>query len=461
VRSLLSSCVAVLLFATIIILASARTASADFDYGSGDDTWFAHSQTLPWWLSAQGNFIFQWHPRFHADYSGPNSFEHASEQAASEVVTVYSGFQFDNSTDAVFDVESAGGSGLSQVLGLGGFTNVDAVRNPELSAAPYIARLWIHKMIDLGGDTIDTERNPLSIQAALPTRRLDFYLGKLDLVDFFDVNDVAGDSHMQFMNWTVVNNGAFDYAADTRGYTDGAVIEYDDRWWSLRFAEVLLSKRANGLNLQKNLNRAHSENFELEVRPALLHARNSTIRLLAFTNYANMGDYHQAIDLFLHHQTSTPEINAHPMQTSLKYGFGINAEQELTDAIRAYVRAGWNEGQHESWSYTEVDETVSFGGDMSGTLWDRARDKFGVAFVVNGLSRNHREYLSLGGLGFVLGDGRLTYGPEKIMESYYNLPLPFHRGLYAGLDVQYIDDPGYNRARGPVVVTSVRLHIEL
>ena len=216
-------------------------------------------------------------------------------------------------------------------------------------------------MVGLGGDTVETERNPLSMLTALPTRRLDFYLGKFDLVDFFDRNSVAGDSHMQFMNWTVVNNGAFDYAADTRGYTDGAVIEYDDRWWSFRFAEAMLSKRANGLNLQKNLNRAHSENFELEMRPALLRARSSAIRLLAFTNYANMGDYHQAIDLFLHRQTPTPEIDAHPMQTRLKYGFGLNAEQEITDAIRAFVRAGWNEGQHESWNYTEVDETVAFG----------------------------------------------------------------------------------------------------
>jgi hypothetical protein len=453
--------VAVLVFTNFVILPSPPNAFAEMDYSSGNDTWFAHSQTLPWWLSAQGNFIFQWHPRFHADYSGPHSFEHASEQAASEVTTLYSGFQFDRSTEAICDFESARGSGLSQVLGLGGFTNVDAVRNPELSAAPYIARLWIHKMFAFGGDTVAVERNPVSMLTGLPMRRLDFYLGKFDLVDFFDVNSVAGDSHMQFMNWTVVNNGAYDYAADTRGYTYGGLIEYDDRWWSLRFAEALLSKRPNGLNLQKNLNRAHSENYEMELRPPLRRGRNTAIRLLAFTNFANLGDYHQAIDLFLHHQTPTPEIDAHPMQTSLKYGFGLNAEQEITGAIRGFARAGWNEGQHESWNYTEVDQTVAFGGDVSGALWDRARDQFGAAFVVNGISRNHREYLALGGLGFVLGDGRLSYGPEKIVESYYNLPLPIHSGMYAGVDVQYIDDPGYNRDRGPVVVTSVRLHVEL
>jgi hypothetical protein len=155
------------------------------------------------------------------------------------------------------------------------------------------------------------------------------------------------------------------------------------------------------------------------------------------------------------------EIAAHPQQTALKYGFAINAEQEFTEVLRGFIRTGWNEGQHESWNYTEVDQTVAFGGDLRGTLWRRPRDKFGVAFVGNGISRNHREYLKLGGLGFLLGDGRLTYGPEKIVGSYYNFPLPIYHGFFAALDLQYVDDPGYNRARGPMLVLGARLHVEL
>ena len=160
-------------------------------------------------------------------------------------------------------------------------------------------------------------------------------------------------------------------------------------------------------------------------------------------------------------KTLTPEIDDHPPQVALKYGFAVNAEQDFTENLRGFVRAGWNEGQHESWNYTEVDQTVAFGGDLAGTQWGRPRDKFGVAFVGNGLSHNHREYLALGGLGFVLGDGRLNYGPEKIMETYYNFPIPIHSGLFAAIDVQYIDNPGYNRARGPVAVLGARLHVEL
>ena len=149
------------------------------------------------------------------------------------------------------------------------------------------------------------------------------------------------------------------------------------------------------------------------------------------------------------------------MQNDLKYGFGINADQEFTDDIRGFVRAGWNEGDHESFNYTEVNETVAFGGDVRGTLWDRPRDRFGVAFVGNGISHRHQQYLALGGLGFLLGDGRLTYGPEEIMESYYSFPIPVHSGFFGALDVQYINNPGYNRDRGPVVVPGMRLHVEL
>ena len=436
-------------------------ASAQISYDNGQDTVFVHSSTSPLWISGQGNSIFQWHPRFPAQYSGPNSFEHASEQADSVVLTLYTGLQLSPTSEILADGESAGGSGLSQTLGLAGFPNADATRSPSLSETPYLARAELHQVIPLSSSTESVERTPLSLLTSLPERRIDLYAGEFSLVDFFDNNAVAGDSHMQFMNWTVVDTGAYDYAADTRGYTWGGVADFADRWWTLRFGEALLSKRPNGMTLQKNLQDAHSENYELEFQPSLLAGRNTDLHLLAFTNYANMGDYYQANALFREGKTPTPEIGEHPQQVDLKYGFALNAEQDFSETLRGFIRAGWNEGQHESWNYTEVDQTVAFGGDLRGTLWSRPRDKLGVAFVGNGISRNHREYLALGGLGFLLGDGRLTYGPEKIMETYYNFPLPIHRGFFAALDCQYIDDPGYNRARGPVVVLSARLHVEL
>jgi high affinity Mn2+ porin len=429
------------------------------DYSSSNETVFAHAETLPWWLSAQSNTIFQWHPRFHADYSGPNSLDRLSDQAVTEVATLYTGLEISPTGEAIADFEIGAGSGLSNSNGLAGVTNLDATR--DLDGMPYVARLWYRWVIPLSHETVNVERGPLAILTTLPVRRLDIHVGKFALVDFFDLNRVANDAHTQFMNWTVVNNGAYDYAADTRGYTYGGVIDYEDRCWGARFAEALISKHANGLNLQKNLQDAHSENYEIEVRPELIRERLTAVRFLAFTNFANMGDYHQAIDLFEAGKTPVPQITDHRMQNTLRYGFGINAEQEFTDYLRGLVRAGWNEGGHESFNYTEVNDTVAFGGDLRGTLWNRPHDRFGVAFVGNGLSQRHRQYLALGGLGFELGDGALSYGAEKIMECYYNFPLPIHPGLYGALDVQYIDNPGYNRARGPVVVPGMRIHVEL
>ena len=426
-----------------------------------ETTFFNHSQTSPFWISGQANFIAQWHPRFHAKYSGPNSFENASEQAVSRVLTMYLGYQLDETTETMVHVEETGWSGLSQALGLGGFTNYDVVRNPQLTAEPYIARLWIRKIIPLSNETIEVPRTPMSMFTKIPARRLDIRVGKFGLVDFLDVNTVANDSHMQFMNWTVVNNGAYDYAADTRGYTYGGIIDFEDRSWGLRFAEALEPKTANGTELEFNLQRAHSENLELELRPEVLTGRSTVVRMLSFMNYANMGDYHDAVDQFLAGKTPTPQIETHPKRVTMKYGFGINGEQEFTEDLRGFVRVGWNEGQHETWAFTEVDQHASVGGDLNGTLWNRSGDKLGLAFVANGISANHRRYLALGGLGFVLGDGNLSYGPEEIVESYYNFPIPLQRGLYGAFDLQFINNPGYNRDRGPVIVPGVRLHLEL
>ncbi|HJU11555.1 MAG TPA: hypothetical protein VJ728_11795, partial [Candidatus Binataceae bacterium] len=222
-----------------VLCACAWTTSAfaQIDYESGQDTVFAHSQTSPLWISGQGNAIFQWHPRFPAQYSGPNSFEHASEQAASVILTLYTGLQLTHTSEALLDVESAGGSGLSRVLGLGAFTNVDATRNPSLDESPYIARAELHQVIPLPGSTLQVERTPISLLTTVPARRIDFYLGKFSVVDFFDNNAVAGDSHTQFMNWCVVDTCSYDYAADTRGYSWGLVAGFVDNWWSFRFGE--------------------------------------------------------------------------------------------------------------------------------------------------------------------------------------------------------------------------------
>ncbi|MFI5088235.1 MAG: carbohydrate porin [Terriglobales bacterium] len=417
-----------------------------------------HSNTSRFYISGQVNFIYQTHPPFPAKYTGPNSMLPRYEKAISRVMTLYTGVELNKSTEVLVDVEETGGAGLSSALGLGGFTDLDVVRNPELSKAPYLARAMFHKVIALSADTVESDRNPLSLFTSLPRRRLEVRVGKFSMVDFFDLNTAGSDSHLQFLNWTVDNNGAYDYSADTRGYTWGAVADYEERNWGFRFAEGLMPKVANGIDLVWNLRRAHAENYEFELRHGLIPGKAGTIRLLGYTNQANMGRYREAVARFLAGIDPKPDITAHPLQTTRKYGFGVNVEQTIASGVTAFARFGWNNGKTESYAYTEVDQSVLTGFRIGGKRWRRTHDLVGMALVGNGISRDHQRYLVLGGQGFILGDGGLTYGRETIVESYYTAHL--WRGVFASADVQHINNPGYNRDRGPVWAPGLRLHVD-
>jgi len=440
--------------------APAQSAPAPTDDSSSDPptTLFPHFESDRFWLSGQANIITQWHPAFRSPYQGPNSLSPEAQDASSRVLTLLTGVRINATTEFLCDIQETGGHGIGEALGIAGFTNLDVVRNPLLSKAPYAARLMWHQIIPLSGEKAPSERTPLSLFPQLPVRRLEIRFGKFSLVDFFDLNTYGSDSNLQFMNWALDNNGAYDYAADTRGYTYAAMVEYDDRHWAVRFAEALMPKVANGINLDADLGRAHSENVEFEVHHSFLPRREAVVRLLGYANHANMGVYSVAIDNFLAGRTPTPEITAHPLQTTTKYGFGANVEQPLTDWLGIFARWGWNEGRHESYAYTEVDETEQVGASAQGSRWKRKLDRAGLAFISNGISREHQEYLALGGVGFLLGDGRLNYGRENIVETYYTLHV--WRGIFTALDAQYVVNPGYNRDRGPVFAPALRLHVE-
>ena len=425
-------------------------------------TMFPHPDTTPWYVAGQANIIFQAHPPFHSPYEGPHSFHGAGEYKTSLVGTLYLGYQpfktIRYNTDLILDVESAGGRGLSEAFGLAGFTNLDVVRNPSLGSAPYIARVQIHQTIGLTEETVESERGPLALATVLPARRFDIRVGKLGTVDIFDLNSVGSDSHLQFTNWTVDNNGAYDYAADTRGYTYGAVLEYADHDFSARYGLMLMSKVANGIDLVWNVRQARGQNMEFELRKSPLPKRKGAYRVLSYVNIAHMGNYREAVEAFVAGIDPTPDITKHEHFGAVKYGFGFNFDQEISDNARVFARVGWNDGATESFEYTEVDQTVEVGGDYRGTRWGRSYDKAGVAFVSNAIKRDHQNYLANGGLGFLLGDGRLHYGRENIEEAYYNAHA--YKGLFFALGLHHIDNPGYNRDRGPVWVPSVRAHVD-
>jgi high affinity Mn2+ porin len=428
------------------------------DPAPGTESMFPHFKDSRFWLSGQANFIFQTHPPFHALYSGPNSLRPVYEKATSRVLTLYTGFRINNSTELLFDLEEAGGAALSTGLGLAGNTDLDIVRNPLLSKAPYPGRAMIHKVFALSKDKIENQRSFLSLFDELPRRRIEVRFGKFSLPDFFDINSVGSDTHFQFNNWTIDNNGAWDYAADTRGYTVGATADFEDRNWGFRFAEALLPKVANGIDLVWRPWQVHAEDFEYELRHGVIPKKPGIIRLLAYTNAANMGIYRQAIANFEAGLTPVPEITAHPSHITRKYGFGFNLEQNLTRYLTTFGRFGWDNGKTESFAYTEVDQTFAGGLGANGAWWRRKQDRAGLAFVTNAIAKDHQIYLADGGLGFLLGDGRLNYGRENIVESYYTVHV--WRGIYLAPGVQHIQNPGYNRDRGPVLVPTFRAHIE-
>jgi len=440
-------------------LASTRAQKSVSD--AEDVTIFPH-QGERFWVSGQANVIFQGRIPFHSPYEGPNSFRNSAEYKTSMVETLYTAVRRNRSTryntDFIFDVETAGGRGLSEALGLAGFTNLDVVRNPNLGSKPYIARYGIHQVFGLTDRTANQDANMFAPALDVPERRIELRAGKLTLPDFFDGNSVGSDSHLQFMNWTIDNNGAWDYAADTRGYTVGGMAEYDDRAWSLRYGLFAMPTVANGIDMDWAFSRAHAQNGEFEMRESWLPQRKGVTRILFYANRAHMGVYREAVRTYLSGEDARPTITSHEHFSALKYGFGYNTEQELSENLRVFGRFGWNEGQHESFAYTEVDQTVETGADYSGARWHRPQDKAAIAVVSNAIKRDHQNYLRLGGQGFLLGDGRLNYGRENIEESYYTLHA--WKGIFYSADVQHIDNPGYNRDRGPAWVGSVRAHLD-
>jgi len=436
---------------------SPSPAEVDPSPDPGTETMLLHLRDTRFWLSGQANFVFQTHPDFPADYSGTHSLNPRYEKATSRVMTLYTGARLNNSTELLVDIEEAGGAALTEGFGLAGNTDLDIVRNPLLSKAPYLGRGMIHKVFALSQDKVENERSFLSLFEELPRRRLELRFGKFSMPDFFDVNSVGADTHFQFLNWTTDNNGAWDYAADTRGYTVGLTADYEDRNWGFRFGEALMPKVANGIDLVWKVWQAHAENFEYELRHGVIPRKSGVVRVLAYRNSANMGIYRDQV-VRAADEGKTPDITDHPWHITHKYGFGLNLEQNLTRYLTAFARAGWDDGRTESFAYTEVDQTFAEGVGASGAWWHRKQDRAGVAFVSNAIKKDHQNYLAAGGLGFLLGDGHLAYGRENIFESYYTVHV--WRGIYLAPGVQHINNPGYNRDRGPVVVPTFRAHVE-
>lgn len=409
----------------------------------------------PWNLHAQSTVVTQWHPAFHSPYSGVNSLQGQGQWAVSFTGTIFLAGRPWTGGQFVFNPEVSAGTGLSSTHGLAGFPNAEIYRVDRPAPRLNWSRMLLQQTFRLGPHSALVDGGPNQLGGVLPLRRLRVVLGKFSLNDYFDNNAYAHDPRTQFLNWALMDTGAFDYAADTRGYTWGLFSEVSYPNWSVRLAYVLQPEIANGLMLDMHLKRAFGFNLEGEWRYWLWQKRGA-LRLLLYDNQAHMGSYRDAIAQAL--PNTAPDITQTRAYRG-KRGGAIAWEQSLGGNHGVFVRLGYSDGRYETWAFTEIERSLALGLQLDGALWHRRPDRFGAAYVINGISEDHARYLARGGKGFMLGDGRLRRGAEQAIELYY--AWCFAPGAVVTLDWQGFVAPGYNRDRGPVAVAALRLHFEI
>jgi high affinity Mn2+ porin len=427
----------------------------------------------PTLVGAQYTFVRQHQSRLDSPYQGPLSLDPNGDTEQTHTIGLYLGWALSSWAQLYLDTEKFMGAGVSGSVGLGGLTNGDVVREGAagLPKVFYIARQYVRLMLPLAPGTTRMERGQDQLGGTEAATRLEFKFGALAASDDFDHNRYASSTRTQFMNWSLWDNSAWDYAADTRGYTYGAVFGFVSPRWSLKYGAYLMPFKANGQELENAPRRARADNLELTLSPP---GSATVIRLLAYRNLARMGNYRDAVQ-FAAEAGTVPDIVADDREGRHKYGFGVNVEQPLADdgETGVFARVGWNDGNTESFAFTEVDRLLSFGGQLSGAHWARTADRAGAAVAIEGLSDPHREYLAAGGSGFLVGDGTLTYAHEQILELYYRAQLPWPLNdtspafqkyplkIQVTPDFQYVRNPAYNHDRGPVKFWAIRFHLEL
>lgn len=408
-----------------------------------------------WNVKFQTTYIWQRKPSMSAPYSGTNSLLTEREKAYSLTATGYFGLRAWKGAEFYFDPEMVQAVPLSNLRGLGGLTNSEQQKTSGPSPTFYRARLFLRQTFGFGGGSDAVESGPNQLAGMVDKRRLVVTVGNVGVIDIFDNNAYAHDARTQFTNWTFLTHGAFDYAADARGYTWGAAAEYYYDDWALRAGRFMGPDVSNGLRLDTRLTQHYGDQIEVE-HAHILAGQPGKVKLLAFRNREVMGNFTDAI-AYARVNGGTPDV-ANVRQESTKLGYGVSMEQSLRSDVGLFARVSWADGKTETYSFTEIENSISTGIAVKGERWGRAKDTLGLAVAQNGLNKTHRDYLALGGLGAFIGDGKLNYRPERIIEAYYNINFFKETSVMVGF--QHIVNPAYNADRGPVNVATLRAHSE-
>jgi high affinity Mn2+ porin len=416
-------------------------------------------------LHVQETTVSQYRPKFNAAYTGAHSQVPENEWGTTITSTIFAGVKLWNNAQFFINPEIAGGHGLSSAFGIAAFTNGEAFRVGNPDPVFYVARAYFRQLIPMSKEKEWQADGENKIQQYIPKKYFAFTLGKVSIADYFDDNSFSHNPRSQFLSWGLMSNGAWDYPANTRGYTPSGIIEYISPKFEVRYAMSMMPNTANGNIMDKNVGKANANSFEIKYKYQL-HDMAGKISAIAFYNTAFMGSYTaqniistpDSINIGFY--TNDYSIVASRQYGRSKYGFGVNLEQYITNDIGIFARASYNDGKNETWCFTEIDRAFSIGTSITGTKWKRKNDVFGLAYCISGLSQEHANYLSKGGLGFIIGDGKINYSNEQLVETYYSASL-LNGKVIPSLVYQFVANPAYNKDRGPINIYTIRLHFSI
>lgn len=406
--------------------------------------------------------IAQGHPPFRSPYSGRNSLGSAGQWGATSITsTLFLGRRLWKGAAIYFNPELSGGMGLSGALGVAGGLNGETYRVSDPAPQIYVARGYLQQHIGLGRPAREELADDVDqVHQVVPAERITISAGRFSLSDFFDDNAYAHDPRTQFLNWALMANGAWDYPANARGYNYGVVVELFRGPWAVHLSSSAVPELANGSIMEYDLMHANGESAQVD-RSFKVNGRAGMLRLLYARMNTRAPSYRNGIEALALADTALLDqfegLSRPSRHGGRKTTIGFSGDLDLGGGAGVFLRAGWNDGQYSTWAFTEIDQTLTGGLSLKGTRWKRPDDAVGLAIGANGISGPHRDFLSRGGNGFILGDGALNYREELIVEAYYSALLtPFFQ---ITLDYQYMQNPGYNADRGPVHALAVRGHV--
>jgi len=423
------------------------------------------TRVSPWNYHFQVTVIDQNHSGFQSKYSGMNSLADTVETGANSVTaTLYLGRRLWKGAAAHFNAELSGGHGLSSTLGVAGALNGETYRIGDPAPVISAARYFIQQMFPIGHTAYEHQEDDVDnqLEGTIPSSRLVISAGKFSMSDFFDDNPYSHDPRTQFMNWALMSNGAWDYPANTKGYTYGLVVELIKPGWAARFSSVAVGATANHSDMEYRFDKAHSETLELTKKLQLVGGQPGSLGVIVSYAASRAPSYQDGLTALKTGDVGLLNVfsgNAEGLSYGgHKTGVYLNLSQGFTDDLGFFARAGWNDGKYATWAFTEIDQTITAGLSLKGTSWKRKDDVAGIGQIVDGISKDHREFLQAGGYGFIIGDGGLNYGHEYITEFYYSAQVA--KTFWLSFDYQFVVNPGYNKDRqGPVHVFGFRGHI--